>query len=196
MEGETQSGAADTEFGAVLEDCGANAFVLEEGAVGGVQVLEVDEAPADFQDAVVARDFGVVKGQVGAFATDDDAGLVEGEAEPLVGAIGDGDDDVGVGGEEEIVGGGEAEVSGGGVRAGEGGHWGDDHGFVNAFFDLDDGGFATFSATELNFAVFGQNGVVQEMLLATMDTTGLHKSKVARGREAGDESRGAGCGKG
>jgi len=39
LEGDADGAAADVEFGAVLEDGGADAFLLEEGAVGGVEVF-------------------------------------------------------------------------------------------------------------------------------------------------------------
>ena len=61
----------------MAEHGGADALFFEEGAVGGVEVAEIDVVFADFDDAMVARDFGVLQGDVGAVAADDDAWLIE-----------------------------------------------------------------------------------------------------------------------
>jgi hypothetical protein len=181
LEGEAEGGAADTEFGAIQEDRGADALVVKEGAVGGIEVLEVNHVAANFQDTVVTRNLGIVEGEVRAFAADDHAGLLQGEGVALRGAIEGGEDQVEFFGEHQaVVNGGELEACSGGVGARERGHGRDDHGFVDAFFDLDDGGFATFGATELNFGMLRQDRVVQQMLLATMNTAGLHEITVAR----------------
>ena len=71
----------------------------------------------------------------------------------------------------------------GGVGTGERGHRRDDHGFVDAALHLDNGGLATLGAAKLNFGMLGQHGIVQQMLLPTMNAARLHTSKLSRREE-------------
>ena len=72
---ETDGCAAHAEFRAILEHSGTHAFLFEKSAVGGVQVFQVGEPFADFQEAMVARNFRVTEGNISAFAADDRAFL-------------------------------------------------------------------------------------------------------------------------
>ena len=90
FEGDAEGGFADAEFGIVAEHGGADALFFEEGAVGGVEVAEIDVVFADFDDAVVARDFVVGEGDVGAVAADDDAGFTQRVSDSCAGAGDDG----------------------------------------------------------------------------------------------------------
>ena len=94
LESQAEGGFADAEFGALAEHGGADALFFEEGAIGGVEVAEVDVVFADFDDAMVARDFGVLQGDVGAVAADDDARFFERVSGSYAGARDDGEDDV------------------------------------------------------------------------------------------------------
>lgn len=70
-EGDLDRAVANAELGAVLEHCGTNTAFLKEGAVRGIEILEVHEGVTDFEDAVMARDFGIVEREVGTLAADD-----------------------------------------------------------------------------------------------------------------------------
>jgi len=94
FEGEAEDGVADAEFGIVAEYGGADALFFEEGAVGGVEIAEVDVVLADLDDAVVAGDFWVGQGDVGAVATDDDASFLQRVGCAGAGAGDDGQDNV------------------------------------------------------------------------------------------------------
>ena len=85
LESQAERGFADAEFGALAEHGGADTLFFEEGAVGGVEVAEVDVVFADFDDAMVARDFGVLQSDVGAVAADDDARFFERVSVPTPG---------------------------------------------------------------------------------------------------------------
>ena len=77
LESQAERGFADTEFGALAEHGGADALFFEECAVGGIEVAEIGVVIADFDDAMVAGDFGIFKGDVGAVAADYDARFFE-----------------------------------------------------------------------------------------------------------------------
>src|SRR6202041_3675780 len=77
FESQAERGFANAKFGALAEHGGADALLFEKCAVGGVEVAEIDVVFADFDDTVVARDFGVLQGDVGAVAADDNARLFE-----------------------------------------------------------------------------------------------------------------------
>jgi hypothetical protein len=93
FESEAERGFADAEFGALAEHGGADALFFEEGAIGGVEVAEVDVVFPDFDDAVVARDLGILQGDVSALAADDDARFFQRVSSACVGASDDGEDD-------------------------------------------------------------------------------------------------------
>jgi hypothetical protein len=59
-ETDAQEGFADAEFGVVYEHGGAHAFFLVEGAVGGIQISQIDVGVAHFDDAMMPRNFGVL----------------------------------------------------------------------------------------------------------------------------------------
>jgi hypothetical protein len=92
LESQAERGFADAELGALAEHGGADALLFEKCAVGGIEVAEVDVVFADFDDTVVARDFGVLQGDVGAVAADDNARLFEDVRGACAGAGDDGED--------------------------------------------------------------------------------------------------------
>ncbi len=179
---EANGAGAHAEFGAVLQESGADALAVEEGAVGGVHVFKVDEFAANFQQAVMARNFGVVEAEIGAFAANNGAAGVEVKFQALVGASDDGEQEVDALGEGQAIIG--RRQSGGDRRRiafAERGHGGDDHSLIDKMLDLDDGGLAAAGATELHLRVLGEKVVLQEVLLSAVAAAGLHSSKLARG---------------
>ena len=76
LESQAERGFADAKFGALAKHGGADALLFEKCAIGGVEIAEVDVVFADFDDAVVARDFGVLQGDVGTVAADHDARFI------------------------------------------------------------------------------------------------------------------------
>lgn len=178
---QANGGAADAKLRAIVEHGSADTLFAEEGAIGGVQIFEAEAGFADFEEAMLTRDFRVGEGKIGAFAADDGACASEREA---VARLGPGDHreagEDGCGQVWIIIDGRSLHARSGSVAAGEGGHRRNDHGFVGLVLDLDDGGLPTFGAPELNLGVLCQDGVVQEMLLPAMNAARLHKSKVPR----------------
>src|SRR5580704_11645545 len=75
LERDAQDGFADAELGVVDKHGGADAFFLVKGAVGGVQVAQIDVSVAYLDDAVMARNLRVLQRDVRAFASDHDTRL-------------------------------------------------------------------------------------------------------------------------
>ena len=75
LEADADNARANAEFRAVLQHGGADAFFVIECAGGGVHVLEINKRLANFQHAVIARNFGIVQGNVLALPPQNDAGL-------------------------------------------------------------------------------------------------------------------------
>src|ERR1700743_134654 len=94
LESQAERGFADAEFSALAEHGGADALLFEKSAVGGIEVTEVDVVFADFDDAIVARDFGILEGDVGAVAADHDARFLERVRGACAAAGDDREDDV------------------------------------------------------------------------------------------------------
>jgi len=92
LESEAERGFADAKFGALAEHGGANALFFEKCAVGGIEITEINVVFANFDDAVVARDFGIFQCDVGAIAADDDARFFQGVSGACAGAGNDGED--------------------------------------------------------------------------------------------------------
>src|SRR5690348_18292139 len=75
LEADANAALANAKLRAVPQHGRFHALFVEEGAVRGVEILQVDEFVADFQEAVVTRDFRIVQGNVSPLSPDDDAWL-------------------------------------------------------------------------------------------------------------------------
>src|SRR3984957_7550377 len=186
LESQAERGFADAKFGALAEHGGAEALLFEKCAVGGVEVAKIDVVVADFDDAVVARDFGVLQGDVGAVAADDDARFFEDVRRACAGA---GDD-----GEDYFFrfrqdGGGvlhdQRGLGAGGVAAGEGWERRDGDCCVGMAARVDDSGRGATGAAELYFGMRADVGILEHMVRATVTACCLHGLKVALRRRGG-----------
>ena len=94
MEVDADGAGADAKFGAILKEGSADALSFKEGAVGGIEVLQVDKLAANFKKAVMARDFRVVQAEIGALAANNGATIFQMEFQALIGARSDGEDEI------------------------------------------------------------------------------------------------------
>jgi hypothetical protein len=193
MQSEAQGAAADAKFGAVLQHRGADTVFFEESAVGGVQVFQVDETVPDFEQAMVARNLGIIQGHVGTFTADHRARFGEWETVAELRAAGHRKRCGDTGRQIRIfVDRKGVQSRGGRIGASKGRHWRDDDSFIDAAFDFHDGRFSALGAAELNLRMLGEHRVVEKVLLPTMNAAGLHNSKVTRRGTGGDLSNGTG----
>src|SRR5579863_7051719 len=77
LKSQAEHGFANAELGALAEHGGADTFLFEESTVGGIEVAKIGVIFADFDDAMMARNFGILQGDVGALASDHDASLFQ-----------------------------------------------------------------------------------------------------------------------
>jgi hypothetical protein len=162
MKVQPDGAAADAKLRAILEKGRPHTLVLEKGAVGGIEILQIHGMIANLEDAMVPGDLRVVQRQIGALAADNGTGIVEKEGLALGGPSGDGKDDVGVERElQAIVNGGQAKVRGGSVGAGERRHGRYHHGLIDTMLDFHDGGQAAAGTAELHLSVVGHDLVLQ-----------------------------------
>jgi hypothetical protein len=178
-EGNAEGGVADAELGAVLEHGGANTLVAEECAVGGIEIAQVDVRVADFEQAMVAGNFGIGQGDVGDFASDDDSGLLEFVDGAFAGAGDYGECDAdhrrkcrGIFTRQE----GEGA---GGIGASEGWQGRDDHGSVGAALRFDHSGSTAFGTTKADFGMSAEVGVAKDVLSAAAGAGCLHEETLA-----------------
>ena len=180
------------------EHGGAGALFFVEGAVGGVEVAEVDVVAADFEDAVMAGDFGIVEVDVGAVAAEDDARFGELVRGAFAGAGDDGEDD-GLWSREawrcRLVMIKRVLTPEALARANEGsGEM--THGGFRAAGVFDDGRAAAPGAAELHFGVRADIGVLQHVFRAAVGASCLHGTKVAALRGVAVDGVVQGCRKG
>jgi hypothetical protein len=185
LEGDTEGGFADAEFGVVAEHGGADTLLFEEGAVGGVEIAKIDVVFADFDDAVVAGDFGVGEGDVGAIAPDDDASFFQHVGGAGTGAGDDREDDIF--GEGKL----SAEVlleegrrGAASVTAGERRERRNGDGGVGMTASVHNSSHGALGAVKFYFGVRAHIGVFQHVLRAAVATSYLHERKISWWRGA------------
>jgi hypothetical protein len=181
LERQAERGFADAKFGALAEHGGADAFFFEEGAVGGVEVAEVDVVIADFDDAVVSRDFGILEGDVGAIAANDDARFLERVRGTYAGP-GDDCEDNGFCSRQDGSGVryNERRLCTSAVATGEGRERRDGDGGIGMFASVNDGGRGAAGAAKFYFGVCADVGVFEDVLRAAVTACRLHGMKIAR----------------
>ena len=179
LDGQAKNGYADAKFGAALQHGGAGALFFVERAVGGVEVAEVNVFAADFEDAVVARDFGIVEIDIGAVAAEDNARLGELVRGAFARAGDDCEDDAFVvgklGGVVVVM---DQGTGAGSVGAREGWQRRNDAGGFRAASVFDDGRAAALGAAELHFGVGTDIGILQHVFRAAVSASCLHGTKV------------------
>ena len=180
LESQAERGFADTKFSALAEHGGANALLFEKCAVGGVEVAEIDIIFADLDDAVMARDFGILQGDVGAVAADNDARFLERVGGARAGTGDDGEDYVFRAGEN---GGGVLHDQGGlrsgAVSAGERGERRNSDSGVGMAVRVHDSRRVATRAAEFYFGMRAEVGILEHVLRAAVTACCLHGLKVA-----------------
>lgn len=177
---EPDRAATRSEQVAVAQHRRSHSFFPEEGPVGRVKVFQVNHLVSYLQNAVMARDFRVFQGDIGALAAEYRASAPQGKRFAALWPAFHRQDHLNSGRKSQaIIGQGQPQVLRGGVCSRKGRHRRNHYGFIGPLLHFDDGGLAAPGATELHLAVLRQHLVLQQMLLAAMNASGLHISKLA-----------------
>lgn len=71
LETHANAALANAKLRAVPQHGRPNAFLVIKRAIGGIKILQIDKAVADFQQAVMAGNLRIIERNIGAFSTDD-----------------------------------------------------------------------------------------------------------------------------
>src|SRR5580700_6768092 len=182
LEADANAALPNAKLRAVQEHGRSHSLLVIKRAIGGVQILQVDECVAHFQQTVVSGNLRVIQGDVRPLPPNDESRFCQSKNLAVRRPRGYRENEYAVGGQlQPIVRRRQLQICTGSVGAGKRRQRADHHGLVSAPFDLHNRRLPALRALELHLWMDRVIGILQLVLCSAMDTRSLHHSNLTLG---------------